>query len=62
MSGTPPLVRAADVRHVQYALREIQRPNCPPDVKKEQLRRIDELERIYPRITEETKLGHPDRI
>ena len=44
-----------DLRHVKRALYEIQREGCPPAIKQEQRRRLEELEQIWPGILEEVK-------
>jgi hypothetical protein len=52
----PEHVRAVDARHVRHALQEIRRANCPPEIKQEQHRRLEELERIWPGIVADVKL------
>lgn len=54
---TPPPERrrAVDLRHVKRALYEIQREGCPPAIKQEQRRRLEELQQIWPGIVAEVK-------
>jgi hypothetical protein len=47
--------RAVDLRHVKRALYEIQREGCPPAIKQEQRRRLEELQQIWPGIVAEVK-------
>jgi hypothetical protein len=47
--------RAVDTFHVRHALFDISRPNCPSEIKREQRRRLEELERHWPGIIGEVK-------